>query len=129
MFGFLCVIAGIVVGVGIGFIANKILDTNSYKKKAEKAEKRYKYLLEKIKDLEEELDYYEYQYYVARNQAIEYKEQYEKLKNKKANGIVFTSEEAKEMIKFAMTQAHPDKPNGSNERFVRYREIYEKVCK
>ena len=125
MFGFLCVIAGI----GIGFVANKILDTNSYKKKAEKAEKRYKYLLEKTKDLEEKSDYYEYQYYVARNQAIEYKEQYEKLKNKKANGIVFTSEEAKEMIKFAMTQAHPDKPNGSNERFVRYREIYEKVCK
>ena len=125
MFGFLCVIAGI----GIGFVANKILDTNSYKKKAEKAEKRYKYLLEKTKDLEEKSDYYEYQYYVARNQAIEYKEQYEKLKNKKANGIVFTSEEAKEMIKFAMTQAHPDKPNGSNERFVRYREIYKKVCK
>ena len=126
-FSFLLVIAGL--GVVIGFVANKILDTNSYKKKAEKAEKRYKYLLEKTKDLEEKSDYYEYQYYVARNQAIEYKEQYEKLKNKKANGIVFTSEEAKEMIKFAMTQAHPDKPNGSNERFVRYREIYEKVCK
>ena len=124
-FSFLWVIAGI----GVGFVANKILDTNSYKKKAEKAEKRYKYLLEKTKDLEEKSDYYEYQYYVARNQAIEYKEQYEKLKNKKANGIVFTSEEAKEMIKFAMTQAHPDKPNGSNERFVRYREIYEKVCR
>ena len=34
MFGFLCVIAGI--GVGIGFVANEILDTNSYKKKVEK---------------------------------------------------------------------------------------------
>ena len=79
MFSFLWGIAGL--GVGIGFVANEILDTNSYKKKAEKAEKRYKYLLEKTKDLEEELDYYEYQYYVARNQAIEYKEQYEKLKN------------------------------------------------
>ena len=32
MFGFLCVIAGI----GIGFVANEILDTNSYKKKVEK---------------------------------------------------------------------------------------------
>lgn len=127
MFGFLWGIAGI--GVGIGFVANKILDTNSYKKKVEKIEERYKYLLKKTKDLEEELDYYKFQYYVAQKQAIEYKEQYEKLKNKKANGIVFTSKEAKEMIKFAMTQAHPDKPNGSNERFVRYREIYEKVCK
>lgn len=127
MFGFLWGIAGI--GVGIGFVANEILDTNSYKKKVEKIEKRYKYLLEKTKDLEEELDYYKFQYYVAQKQAIEYKEQYEKLKNKKANGIVFTSKEAKEMIKFAMIQAHPDKPNGSNERFVRYREIYEKVCK
>ena len=127
MFGFLWGIAGL--GVGIGFVANEILYTNSYKKKVEKIEKRYKYLLEKTEDLEEELDYYKYQYYVAQNQAIEYKEQYEKLKNKKANGIVFTSEEAKEMIKFAMTQAHPDKPNGSNERFVRYREIYEKVCR
>ena len=127
MFSFLWGIAGL--GVGIGFVANEILYTNSYKKKVEKIEKRYKYLLEKTEDLEEELDYYKYQYYVAQNQAIEYKEQYEKLKNKKANGIVFTSEEAKEMIKFAMTQAHPDKPNGSNERFVRYREIYEKVCR
>lgn len=126
-FGFLWGIAGI--GVGIGFVANEILYTNSYKKKVEKIEKRYKYLLEKTKELEEELDYYKFQYYVAQNQAIEYKEQYEKLKNKIANGIVFTSEEAKEMIKFAMTQAHPDKPNGSNERFIRYREIYEKVCK
>ena len=126
-FSFLWGIAGL--GVGIGFVANEILYTNSYKKKVEKIEKRYKYLLEKTTDLEEKSDYYEYQYYVARNQAIEYKEQYEKLKNKKANGIVFTSEEAKEMIKFAMTQAHPDKPNGSNERFVRYREIYEKVCR
>lgn len=63
MFGFLWGIAGI--GVGIGFVANEILDTNSYKKKVEKIEKRYKYLLEKTKDLEEELDYYKFQYYVA----------------------------------------------------------------
>ena len=28
-------------------------------------------------------------------------------------------------IKFAMTQAHPDNPNGDKDRFIRYRRLYE----
>ena len=28
-------------------------------------------------------------------------------------------------IKFAMTQAHPDNPNGDKDRFIRYRKLYE----
>lgn len=32
-----------------------------------------------------------------------------------------------DLVKFAMVQAHPDKPNGSQERFVRYNQIYKQL--
>lgn len=33
----------------------------------------------------------------------------------------------KEAIRFAMSQAHPDNPNGSNERFIKYKELYDNL--
>ena len=35
------------------------------------------------------------------------------------------SEELVDAVKFAMTQAHPDNPNGDKDRFIRYRRLYE----
>ena len=35
------------------------------------------------------------------------------------------SEELVDAVKFAMTQAHPDNPNGNKDRFIRYRRLYE----
>lgn len=37
------------------------------------------------------------------------------------------SPEIIEAVKFAMAQAHPDKPNGSNEKFIKYRKIYDNI--
>ena len=35
------------------------------------------------------------------------------------------SAELVDAVKFAMTQAHPDNPNGDKDRFIRYRRLYE----
>lgn len=32
-----------------------------------------------------------------------------------------------EAVKFAMLQAHPDNPNGSHERFIKYKELYDRI--
>lgn len=32
-----------------------------------------------------------------------------------------------EAVKFAMTQAHPDNPNGDNEKFIRFHKVYENI--
>lgn len=37
------------------------------------------------------------------------------------------SPEIVEAVKFAMAQAHPDKPNGSNEKFIKYRKVYDNI--
>lgn len=32
-----------------------------------------------------------------------------------------------EAVRFAMLQAHPDNPNGSHERFIKYKELYDRI--
>lgn len=36
-------------------------------------------------------------------------------------------DEIKEAIRFAMIQAHPDNPNGSKEKFIKYKKIYDEL--
>lgn len=40
---------------------------------------------------------------------------------------ISNKKEIKEALKFAMLQAHPDNPNGSNEKFIKYKELYDKL--
>lgn len=35
--------------------------------------------------------------------------------------------EIKDALRFAMLQAHPDNPNGTHEKFIRYKQLYDKL--
>lgn len=37
---------------------------------------------------------------------------------------IIEKQKLKEAVKFAMLQAHPDNPNGSKEKFIKYRDLY-----
>ncbi len=38
-----------------------------------------------------------------------------------------STKDIKEAIRFAMSQAHPDNPNGNNERFIKYKNLYDNL--
>ena len=40
---------------------------------------------------------------------------------------IIDKKELKEIIKFAMLQAHPDNPKGNKDKFIRYKELYDKL--
>ena len=40
---------------------------------------------------------------------------------------IIDKKELKEIIKFAMLQAHPDNLNGNKDKFIRYKELYDKL--
>lgn len=40
---------------------------------------------------------------------------------------IVDKKELKEIIKFAMLQAHPDNPKGNKDKFIRYKELYDKL--
>lgn len=40
---------------------------------------------------------------------------------------IIEKQKLKEAVKFAMLQAHPDNPNGSKEKFIRYKDLYDSL--
>ena len=49
-----------------------------------------------------------------------------KLKMNQCNNAsdISNKKDIKEALKFAMLQAHPDNPNGSNEKFIKYKSLF-----
>ena len=52
-----------------------------------------------------------------------------KLKMNQCNNAsdISNKKDIKEALKFAMLQAHPDNPNGSNEKFIKYKSLYDRL--
>ena len=48
-------------------------------------------------------------------------------RNKSSNNKI--SPEMVEAVKFAMTKAHPDNPGGSDERFIKYKKLYDEISR
>lgn len=52
-----------------------------------------------------------------------------KYQNSSRKNNFTASSDVIEAVKFAMTKAHPDNPGGSNERFIKYKELYDSLSK
>jgi regulator of replication initiation timing len=66
-------------------------------------------------------DYYQGRIYflIRLNKTLE-------IENKKLREV--TNEEVIDAVRYAMKAAHPDNPNGNIEDFIKYRELYNKIC-
>lgn len=111
---FTIIISVLICAGAIGTVISKDAERLKYKYRAEILEQQYELLSEQFQQAQSSIQYWYNQYEIAKN-------------SKQSSTSL--DRNVKEALRFAMIQSHPDKPNGSNELFIKYRETYKKYCK